>query len=67
MLQRKLNHTIPDVFLTIKPLNAVLIAENDFITELHAERVLLTMPTLFNEEMSVKTASTADARQKRQR
>ena len=37
----------------------------DFLPEVHAARKTLTMARLFGEEMSKKTASTADARQKR--
>ncbi|MDY4389129.1 hypothetical protein [Pectobacterium aroidearum] len=66
MRQNKLKY-IPEFFPFIPTLKNIPCAENDFIPELHANRVLLDMPTLFNEEMSVKTASTSDARQKRQK
>jgi len=39
----------------------------DFMPELHRSRMAGWMTTRFNEEMSVKTASTSDRRQKRQR
>ncbi|MCU1791789.1 hypothetical protein [Pectobacterium polaris] len=66
MQQNKFKY-IPEFVPFTPSLKSIPCAENDFIPELHANRVLLGMPTLFNEEMSVKTASTSDARQKRQK
>ena len=41
--------------------------EADFLPELHRARLTAQMTHRFREEMSVKTASTADARKKRQK
>jgi hypothetical protein len=53
---------LDDHFSTVREISS---GENDFITELHHKKRSAGMTTLFGEEMSKKTANTADARQKR--
>jgi hypothetical protein len=64
MIAKKVRHT-PVEETSVPQMKAMPNGEGDFLPELHASRVTLGKPSLFREEMSRKTANTADARKKR--
>ena len=64
MHAKKIRHS-PVELPSALQIRAVPSGQGDFLPELHASRVTLGQPSLFREEMSRKTANTADARKKR--
>ena len=65
MYAHKIRRTSDDELQSAPKLKVLAHGESDFISEAHAGRKLLLMPSLFREVMTRKNANTADARQKR--
>jgi len=65
MYAHKIRRTSDDELQAAPKLKVLDQGDSDFISEAHAGRKALIMPSLFREVMSKKTANTADARQKR--
>ena len=64
MNAKKIRHS-PVELPSVPEMKRMPDGEGDFLPELHASRAVIGKPSVFREEMSKKTASTADARKKR--